>query len=276
MRLRLSALAGTVLVVASCTAVQGTPAGVPATTPVGAQAEATGSGGPASPSGASPSPGASSGPTLDCGQIARDVCERAVAVARAAHEADVRDATTIVVDDDCALLPKGCGRAMPFDAIAAFITGHDTTGWYAYEVTGPDVSTPTDAGSLNLGVPDKIAQRLLSPEPSVPLDTSPPDPVVDTWPIGPELTCDEANRCAELTSVGLAGLDARDPGHPPVVSTSLHAEGALVDAQGRRILLTRSGGAPSVLVVVLGDGTTHAIGVGYPGISQTAIAFPWR
>jgi hypothetical protein len=205
-----------------------------------------------------------------------DVCERAVAIARAAHEADVRGATRIVVDDDCASLPKGCGDRQPFDAMVAFITGHDTKGWYAYEVTGPDASNPTAAGSLNLGVPETIAQRLATPAPSVPTDSSPPDPVVDTWPIGPELHCEEANRCAELTSVGLDGLAARDPGHAPVVSTSLHTEGALVDAQGRRVMNMRSGGPFGVLVVVLGDGTTHAIGVGYPGISQTAMAFPWE
>jgi hypothetical protein len=61
-----------------------------------------------------------------------------------------------------------------------------------------------------------------------------------------------------------------------VVSTSLHAEGTLVDAQGRRVILARSGGGIRVLVLVLADGTTHAIGVGYPGISQTAMAFPWE
>ncbi len=33
---------------------------------------------------------------------------------------------------------------------------------------------------------------------------------------------------------------------------------------------------PGRLVVVLADGTTHAIGVDCPGISQTAIAFPWE
>jgi hypothetical protein len=261
----ISAVAVSALVLASCSA-QATPAGAPA----------TGSGGPVASASVSPTPAASSGPTLDCGRITVDVCERAVAIVRAAHEGDVRGATTIVVDDDCASLPKGCGHRLPFDAIVAFIAGHDTTGWFAYEVTGPDASDPTAAGSQNLGVPDLIVRRLATPEPSVHIDTSPPDPVVDTWPIGPELPCDEANGCAELTRAGLAGFDARDPGHAPVVATSLHGEGALVDAQGRRVLFERSGGAFGVLVVLLGDGTTHAIGVGYPGISQTAMAFPWE
>jgi hypothetical protein len=40
--------------------------------------------------------------------------------------------------------------------------------------------------------------------------------------------------------------------------------------------VTRTGGPFRVLVVVLADGTTHAIGVGYPGISQTAIAIEWE
>jgi hypothetical protein len=275
-----SAIAASALVLAACSAAPGIPAGAPATAPAGAPAtdevRATSAAGPTAPTAASASPLASSGPTLDCGGIAPDVCEQAVAVARAAHEAEVRGATTIVVDDACASLPKGCRDPKPFDAIVAFIAGHDTTGWYAYEVTGPDASTPTEAGSLNLGVPDTIAQRFATPEPSVPTDTSPPDPMVDTWPIGPELPCDEANRCAELTSAGLAGLDARDPGHAPVVATSLHAEGTLVDAQGRHVMNDRSGGPFGVLVIVLADGATRAIGVGYPGISPSAMAFPWK
>lgn len=271
----LSTVAVTALVLASCSAAPGTPAIAPVTAPAGGQAEATESGGVVQPS-ASPSPLASSGPALDCGRLASDVCERAVAVARAAHKVDARHATTIIVDDDCASLPKGCGHSKPFDVIVAFIAGHDTTGWFACEVTGPDASTPTEASSFNLGVPDKIVQRLRTPEPSVPIYASPPNPVVDTWPIGPEVTCDEQARCAELTTAGLAGLDTRDPGHAPVVSTSLHAEGALVDAQGHLVPILRTGGPFMVLEAVLADGTTHAIGVGYPGISQTAVAIEWE
>jgi hypothetical protein len=259
---------------ASSTAVPGSPTAAlteAVASPAGSLAHS-----PADAPSPDPSLVVSPGPAFDCGRIARDVCERAVAIARAAHEADVSGATTIVVDDDCTSLPKGCAHRQPFDVVVAFIAGHDTTGWYAFEVTGPEPSRPTEAGSLNLGVPDKIMQRLATLTPSVPVDLGPPDPVVDTWPVGPELSCDEAHRCTELTRVGLAGLDARDPGHAPVASTNLHGEGTLVDPQGGRIILNRSGGPFGVLVVVLRDGTTHAIGVGYPGISQTATAIPWE
>jgi hypothetical protein len=102
------------------------------------------------------------------------------------------------------------------------------------------------------------------------------DKVVDSWPIGPELQClFGANNCDELTSVGLAGLDDRDPGHAPVASTSLHELGTLWDRRGHHVIIIWSGGPPDVLVVALTDGTTHAIGVGYQGISQTPDAVPW-
>jgi hypothetical protein len=105
---------------------------------------------------------------------------------------------------------------------------------------------------------------------------SPADPVVDTWPVGRQLPCDEAHRCSELTIAGLGGLDSRDPGHPPVVSTSLHEEGRLRDAEGKPVSVGRSGGPFGVLVVILRDGSTHAIGVGYTGAGQTVVAFPWE
>jgi hypothetical protein len=212
-------------------------------------------------------------PSLECGRIAFDVCKRAAALARAAHEADVRGATTIVVDDDCASLPTGCAHRQPFDVIVVFAAGDDTTGWLAYEVTGPAPSTPTTVGSLNLGAPAKVARRLA---PSQPVVTS-PDPVVDTWVVGRAVDCKAVKWCGEFTKVGLAGLDKRDKGHAPVVSTSLHGYGTPVDAHGHPILYAVSGGMPEVLVVVLRDGSTHAIGVGRPGgfIAAAPIAFTW-
>ena len=86
-----------------------------------------------------------------------------------------------------------------------------------------------------------------------------------------------APSCQEEIRVALAGLDARDPGHAAVVSARLHREGAVFDpATGNQILMTRSGSCCQVLVVELADGTTSAIGVGYPGISQEAVAIPWE
>ena len=102
-------------------------------------------------------------------------------------------------------------------------------------------------------------------------------PVIDTWPVGDEQDCATLPTCAELTRVGLMGLALRDPGHPPVVNTHVHAEGAIIDPDtGNQILLTRSGACCSVLVVDHADGTRSAIGVGYPGVSREAIAIPWE
>ena len=102
------------------------------------------------------------------------------------------------------------------------------------------------------------------------------DPVIDTWPIGEVIDCVSA-RCEEEVRVALVGLAARDPGHAAVVSTRLHNEGALFDpGSGNQVLMTRSGACCHVLVAELADGTTRAIGVGYPGISPTAVAIPWE
>jgi hypothetical protein len=102
--------------------------------------------------------------------------------------------------------------------------------------------------------------------------------VVDHWPVGPARTCsgDQAERCEALVGVGRSGLDERNPGHPAIVSLELHQEGPMVDpSTGDKMLVTRSGGCCSVLVMRLQDGSTTAIGVGYPGISQVPMAFPW-
>ncbi|HEY7523965.1 MAG TPA: hypothetical protein VH720_09990 [Candidatus Limnocylindrales bacterium] len=103
------------------------------------------------------------------------------------------------------------------------------------------------------------------------------DPIVDTWPIGEAYDCPEGAACQDLIRVGLAGLDARDPGHPPAVATQLHHEGTFEQPKTRkRIVMTRSGRCCQVLVVRLADGSTHAIGVGYPGVSKEAVAIPWE
>jgi hypothetical protein len=257
-RLALSTVAVAALVLTSCSATQGNPAGAPATALASDEASATGSAAPAAPPVASPSPPASPGPTLDCRGIAPGVCERAVAVARAAHEADVRGATTIVVDDDCASLPRGCGHPKPFDAIVAFIAGHDTTGWYAYEVTGPEASTPTTAGSLNLGVPDAIAQRLATPAPP-PAPTAsppPPGPTVDGVELGTLFECPTGG-CAIIDAVATAWLDRVAPGHAPVASIGRY--GYPVRDTNGDLHPTLSGAGPTyALVLTLADGAERA------------------
>lgn len=100
------------------------------------------------------------------------------------------------------------------------------------------------------------------------------DRVIDTWPIGEVIESRGDASCAELVTVGLAGLADRDPGHAAVVAAHLHREGSFVDPSGKTILLKRSGGCCQVLVVELTDGSTRAIGVGYPGISNKAMAIP--
>jgi hypothetical protein len=104
-----------------------------------------------------------------------------------------------------------------------------------------------------------------------------PDPLIDTWPVGASAACPDTQRCEALVAAGLAGLDARDPGHAAVVATELRDEGVILDpSTGHQILMARSGGCCAVLLVRLADGTTRAIGVGYPGISREPVAIPWE
>jgi hypothetical protein len=100
------------------------------------------------------------------------------------------------------------------------------------------------------------------------------DPVINGWPIGSGTDCGRRDDCDELVMVGLAHLDRRDPDHAAVATAELHDEGVLVDpSTGNVILVERSGGGCNVLVVTLIDATKHAIGVCYPGISTTPMAF---
>ena len=102
----------------------------------------------------------------------------------------------------------------------------------------------------------------------------PADPVVDGWPVGIEVDCATRTDCGMLLRLARDRLDQRNPGHAAVTRVSLHAEGALVDATtGDRILHTRSGGSPMIVVFQLEDGTASAVGVGYPGISREPMVF---
>ena len=69
----------------------------------------------------------------------------------------------------------------------------------------------------------------------------------------------------------------RDQGHAAVTSVAIHREGTKIDpATGDHIVFTRSGSCCYVLVADLEDGSRHAIGVGYPGISTEPIAAEWE
>jgi hypothetical protein len=62
-----------------------------------------------------------------------------------------------------------------------------------------------------------------------------------------------------------------------MAAAHLHHEGEFVDpSTGDRTLSVRSGGCCQVLVIELADGSTRAIGVGYPGVSDEAVAVPWE
>jgi hypothetical protein len=98
------------------------------------------------------------------------------------------------------------------------------------------------------------------------------DPVLDTWPLGPELACTPDRHCPALMATARTGFDHRNPGHPAVVRVVLHQEGTTVNAKGEHILVTRSGSCCVVARFELADGTVAAIGVGYPGVSKIPIA----
>jgi hypothetical protein len=99
------------------------------------------------------------------------------------------------------------------------------------------------------------------------------DPVIDTWPVGPELVCTPDRQCPALIATARTGFDRRDPGHPAVIRVVLHREGTTVNAKGEHILVTRSGSCCVVARFELADGSVAAIGVGFPGVSTLPIAF---
>ena len=93
------------------------------------------------------------------------------------------------------------------------------------------------------------------------------DPVVDGWPIGPELDC-AVTPCAAWLAVAQGRLDVRDPGHAEIVKATLHSEGALVAPNGELQVFARSGGCCAVAVFDLADGSVEAVGVGTPGVGE--------
>jgi hypothetical protein len=102
------------------------------------------------------------------------------------------------------------------------------------------------------------------------------DPVIDGWPVGGVTSECTSVGCAEMIRVGLAGVDARDPGHAEVVSSEIHSLGTCLDpVTGNQIITAYGGYSPRVLVVNEADGSTHAIGVGGAGIDPTPRVTPW-
>ena len=97
--------------------------------------------------------------------------------------------------------------------------------------------------------------------------------VIDSWPIGPLTNDCLRGSCEDMIVAATARLEVRDPGHADVSKVEIHELAQQVDAQGRTILTTMSGGPPRVVLFELADGSRRAIGVGYPGVSQTPVAF---
>lgn len=105
---------------------------------------------------------------------------------------------------------------------------------------------------------------------------APPATIIDGWAVGEAKVCPAGDeRCFALLPEASRGLDRRDPGHPPVVRATLHEEGAYRSPGGSILLPIRSGDCCDVAVFELADGTTRAIGVGYPGISQVPMAIDY-
>ena len=98
---------------------------------------------PVPPGAAEPSSGV---PIVVCGRIDPIACETAIGLARAAAGPEEDVGTFPVVVDDLCPPPSVCDRKYAFDSLVTFVTaGQDTTGWYAYEVTGLEPDTPTHA-----------------------------------------------------------------------------------------------------------------------------------
>jgi hypothetical protein len=92
---------------------------------------------------------------------------------------------------------------------------------------------------------------------------------IDGWSVGRPAPCGGDVKCDELQDVATAGLDAKYPGHASIQSARIHDEGPQRNGQ----TLVRIGASIHVAVFNLADGSVHAIGVGYFGISRTARTF---
>lgn len=91
-----------------------------------------------------------------------------------------------------------------------------------------------------------------------------PGSLVDDWAIGEAAPCaSEDAKCLAMVEVATTALASRDPGHAPILQTTLHEEGLYPNRDGELGQLFRSGGSPMVVLFQLADGTHRAIGVKY-------------
>jgi len=99
------------------------------------------------------------------------------------------------------------------------------------------------------------------------------DPIVDGWPIREPMACVPEERCVELLDLAARQLDRRDQDHAAVVEAAMHYEGQIRDDDGNR--LNTHTGRVYVARFELADGSVRAIGVGFPGVSDTPIAYDY-
>jgi hypothetical protein len=96
-------------------------------------------------------------PNVICNRVDRTTCETAVDLARAATGSDGVPGTSLIVVVDVCPPTVMCDRLYAFDSLVIFVTaGADTTGWYAYEVTGLEAETPTEAKPWPRQIPPHV------------------------------------------------------------------------------------------------------------------------
>jgi hypothetical protein len=92
--------------------------------------------------------------------------------------------------------------------------------------------------------------------------------IVDGFPIGSPVACGlQAEPCSVYVALALAALDAREPGHPGMVSATPYVEDmSNPKIFDQTVMYTRSG---SVIAVVfrLADGSTRAAGAACVGVA---------
>ena len=106
-----------------------------------------------------------------------------------------------------------------------------------------------------------------------------PNTVVNGWSIGDLGGCAQPGACAKLIDAARAGLDAREPGHPAVVTATYHGEGLYPNLDGDlgQIFRSGAGGFTGVVLFLLADGTYRAIGVGQlpPHLGERPLTFDY-
>ena len=92
---------------------------------------------------------------------------------------------------------------------------------------------------------------------------------VDGWSVGPAVECGSDAECVARLDRAIAEFERRDPGHPTITSVALHDQGRQENGQ----TLIGTGFWFQIALFKLADGSTHAIAVGYVGVSRTPQIF---